>query len=99
MTGTAAPLFAGTSLNARDRKVEWLVRALLGLMTALLILPVVIIMALLVVEGGPVISWEFLTSPPVDGLTAGGILPALVGTVWLVVVALIASVPVGVAAA
>lgn len=99
MTGTAAPLFAGTSLNARDRKVEWLVRALLGLMTALLILPVVIIMALLVVEGGPVISWEFLTTPPVDGMTAGGILPALVGTVWLVVVALIASVPVGVAAA
>ncbi|MYH48747.1 MAG: phosphate ABC transporter permease PstA [Gammaproteobacteria bacterium] len=99
MTGTAAPLFAGTSLNARDRKIEWLVRALLGLMTALLILPVVIIMALLVVEGGPVISWEFLTTPPVDGMTAGGILPALVGTVWLVVVALIASVPVGVAAA
>ena len=99
MTGTAAPLFAGTSLNARDRKVEWLVRVLLGLMTALLILPVVIIMALLVVEGGPVISWEFLTTPPVDGMTAGGILPALVGTVWLVVVALIASVPVGVAAA
>ena len=99
MTGTAAPLFAGTSLNARDRRVEWLVRALLGLMTALLILPVVIIMALLVVEGGPVISWEFLTTPPVDGMTAGGILPALVGTVWLVVVALIASVPVGVAAA
>ena len=99
MTGTAAPLFAGTSLNARDRQVEWLVRALLGLMTALLILPVVIIMALLVVEGGPVISWEFLTTAPVDGMTAGGILPALVGTVWLVVVALIASVPVGVAAA
>ena len=99
MTGTAAPLFAGTSLNARDRKVEWLVRVLLGLMTALLILPVAIIMALLVVEGGPVISWEFLTTPPVDGMTAGGILPALVGTVWLVVVALIASVPVGVAAA
>ncbi|MYI22527.1 MAG: phosphate ABC transporter permease PstA [Gammaproteobacteria bacterium] len=99
MTGTAAPLFAGTSLNARDRKVEWLVRALLGLMTALLILPVVIIMALLVVEGGPVISWEFLTTPPVDGMTAGGIMPSLVWTVWLVVVALIASVPVGVAAA
>ncbi|MDE0650539.1 MAG: phosphate ABC transporter permease PstA, partial [Gammaproteobacteria bacterium] len=38
-------------------------------------------------------------SPPVDGMTAGGILPALVGTGWLVVVALIASVPVGVAAA
>lgn len=99
MTSTSEQLFAGTSLNARDYRVEWLVRNLLGLMTALLILPVVIIMALLVVRGGPVISWEFLTTAPVDGMTAGGIFPALVGTVWLVAVALVASVPVGVAAA
>ena len=99
MTTAPAQLFAVTSLNSRDRKVEWLVRNLLGLMTALLILPVVIILALLVVKGGPVISWEFLTSAPVDGMTAGGIFPALVGTVWLVAVALVASVPVGVAAA
>ena len=99
MTSTSEQLFAGTSLNARDYRVEWLVRNLLGLMTALLILPVVIIMVLLVVRGGPVISWEFLTTAPVDGMTAGGIFPALVGTVWLVAVALVASVPVGVAAA
>lgn len=99
MTSASEQLFAGTSLNARDRRVEWLVRNLLGLMTALLILPVVIIMVLLVVRGGPVISWEFLTTAPVDGMTAGGIFPALVGTVWLVAVALVASVPVGVAAA
>ncbi|MCY4646660.1 MAG: phosphate ABC transporter permease PstA [Gammaproteobacteria bacterium] len=99
MTSASEQLFAGTSLNARDRRVEWLVRNLLGLMTALLILPVVIIMTLLVVRGGPVISWEFLTTAPVDGMTAGGIFPALVGTVWLVAVALVASVPVGVAAA
>ena len=98
---TAAPmdLFAGTRRNARDKKVEWLARTLLGMMTALLIVPVVIILTLLVVRGGPAISWEFLTTPPVDGMTAGGILPALVGTVWLVAVALVASVPVGVAAA
>ncbi len=99
MTSTSEQLFAGTSLNVRDYRVEWLVRNLLGLMTALLILPVVIIMALLVVRGGSVISWEFLTTAPVDGMTAGGIFPALVGTVWLVAVALVASVPVGVAAA
>lgn len=99
MTTAPARLFAATSLNARDRKVEWLVRNLLGMMTALLILPVVIILALLVVKGGPIISWEFLTTAPVDGMTAGGIFPALIGTVWLVAVALVASVPVGVAAA
>ena len=45
------------------------------------------------------ISTEFLFTGPRDGMTAGGILPALLGTVWLVAVALVASVPVGVAAA
>ena len=99
MTTAPMDLFEGTRRNARDRRVEWLVRNLLGLMTALLIVPVAVILTLLVVRGGPAISWEFLTTPPVDGMTAGGILPALVGTVWLVAVALVASVPVGVAAA
>lgn len=99
MANASTELFAGTPSNARDHRVEWLVRTLLGMMTALLIVPVVIILTLLVVRGGPAISWEFLTTAPVDGMTAGGILPALVGTVWLVAVALVASVPVGVAAA
>jgi len=60
---------------------------------------VLIILAMLVWKGGPMISLEFLFSEPTQGMTAGGILPALVGTVWLVTVALLASVPVGVAAA
>jgi phosphate transport system permease protein len=46
-----------------------------------------------------VISFEFLFTSPTDGMTAGGILPALIGTVWLVSVALLVSVPLGVAAA
>ena len=99
MANASMELFAGTRINARDQRVEWLVRMLLAMMTALLIVPVVIIITLLVVRGGPAISWEFLTTAPVDGMTAGGILPALVGTVWLVAVALVASVPLGVAAA
>jgi phosphate transport system permease protein len=44
-------------------------------------------------------SFEFLFTYPTDGMRAGGILPALLGTVWLVTVALLASVPIGVAAA
>jgi phosphate transport system permease protein len=68
-------------------------------MTFVLILPVLIILGVLVVEGGPAISWEFLFSEPTQGMTAGGVFPALVGTIWLVVVALLASVPLGVAAA
>jgi phosphate transport system permease protein len=68
-------------------------------MTFVLILPVLIILGVLVVEGGPALSWDFLFSEPTNGMTAGGIFPALVGTIWLVTVALLASVPLGVAAA
>jgi len=87
---------------------NWLTPDLLNLLLQGLLLTVVLtavtaalalILGVLIVRGGPAISWEFLFTQPMNNMTAGGILPALVGTVWLVVVALIASVPVGVAAA
>ncbi len=92
-------MFEATAQNRRNRRVEGVFRLLFLWMTCMLILPVALILGVLIVRGGPAISWEFLFSPPTNGMTAGGILPALIGTVWLVVVALIASVPVGVAAA
>ncbi len=92
-------MFEATERDLAATKRERLVERSLLAMTLLLILPVLIILAVLVVEGGPVLSLEFLFSEPTNGMTAGGIFPALIGTVWIVVVALIASVPVGVAAA
>ena len=92
-------MFEATPLNERNRRVQTLFKLLFGLMTVVLVVPVLVILAVLVHQGGPAISMEFLFSEPTDGMTAGGIFPALVGTVWLVTVALVASVPVGVAAA
>jgi len=69
------------------------------MMTVLLIVPVVLIMGILIQRGAPVLSWGFLTEVPTNGMTAGGIFTALIGTIWIVTVALIASVPIGVAAA
>jgi len=92
-------MFQATEHNRRAARNETVAKVFLGVLTALLILPVVLILITLVVKGAPAISWEFLSTGPREGMTAGGILPALVGTVWLVAVALIASVPVGVAAA
>ncbi len=92
-------MFEATELNHRNRQAERLAKVLLLLMTAILIVPVVIILSVLVVKGAPLLSIEFLTTAPTNGMTEGGIFPALVGTVWLVGVALLVSVPVGVAAA
>jgi phosphate transport system permease protein len=92
-------MFGATTLNSKNRKRERLFRVLFGFMTGTLVLPVVIILAMLIYKGGPIISFEFLFANPTNGMTAGGIFPALLGTVWLVLVALLASVPLGVAAA
>jgi phosphate transport system permease protein len=92
-------MFEASKLNHRNAIREKMFRLALGSMTGLLILPVILIMGTLIYKGAPVISFEFLFTGPTNGMTAGGIFPALLGTVLLVVVALLASVPLGVAAA
>ncbi|MEJ1420813.1 MAG: phosphate ABC transporter permease PstA [Candidatus Sedimenticola sp. (ex Thyasira tokunagai)] len=92
-------MFASTELNARNRRIEKLFRTLFLIMTILLIIPVVIILGTLIYKGSPALSIDFLFTSPTDGMTAGGIFPALLGTIWLVSVALLISVPLGVAAA
>jgi phosphate transport system permease protein len=92
-------MFEASPLNQRNKRIERGMRVLYLSMALMLIVPVVVILSMLVIKGGPAISWAFLTEDPVQGMTAGGIFPALMGTVALVIVALIASVPVGIAAA
>lgn len=92
-------MFATTPLNERNRQRQRLVRLMFLLMAVLLIVPVAIILVMLVIKGGPAVSFEFLFTEPTNGMTEGGIFPALIGTIWLVAVALVVSVPIGVAAA
>jgi phosphate transport system permease protein len=98
-TGIAENQFLETDLNVSAKRTETLFRILFMVMAGLLILPVLIILTTLVVKGGSIISFDFLFGNPTNGMTQGGIFPALLGTVWLVGVALVISVPVGVAAA
>ena len=92
-------MFAKTRLNVSNQRTETLFRILFMMMTLLLIVPVAIILTTLIYRGGSIISIDFLFTNPTNGMTAGGIFPALLGTVWLVAVALLISVPLGVAAA
>ncbi len=92
-------MFAATELNQKNQRTEKLVRLLFILMAGLLILPVLIILFTLVYKGSSILSIDFLFTNPTNGMTEGGIFPALLGTIWLVVVALIVSVPLGIAAA
>ena len=98
MSATQVPVksFEPQPLDFTNRRNERIVRFFLGWVTMLLILPVLLILGVLIYKGSPAFSWEFFTdlSDPM-----GGILPALIGTLWLVGVALTAAVPLGIAAA
>jgi len=92
-------MFEASELNIKNQRVQKLYRMLFLLMTLLLIIPVLLILGTLIVKGSPIISIDFLFTSPTNGMTAGGIFPALLGTIWLVAVALLISVPLGIAAA
>jgi phosphate transport system permease protein len=62
------------------------------------VIPIILLIVFIVARGFPAISWEFLTGFPRDGMRAGGILPAIVGTFYLTLGTAITAVPLGVAA-
>jgi phosphate transport system permease protein len=73
--------------------------SMLTLMTGLTVIPIIAPIVYLIYQGAPSISWEFLTQMPSDGMRSGGILPAILGTLYLTVGTAIFSVPLGIAAA
>jgi phosphate transport system permease protein len=69
------------------------------LMAVATVLPIVAVVIYILAQGLPAISTEFLTGFPRDGMRAGGILPAIIGTLYLTIGTAIFSVPLGIAAA
>ena len=72
---------------------------LLGFSVLLIVGILVVILGNVAIHGAKTVTWEFLTQPPRDGLTAGGIMPAIVGTAALVILMSVVAVPLGVATA
>jgi len=73
--------------------------SVLFLCTVMVILPVVFILGTIIKNGWRGISGEFLTTMPRDGMRQGGIYPAIVGTLYLVSLSIVFSLPIGVMAA
>ncbi|MBS4032459.1 MAG: phosphate ABC transporter permease PstA [Clostridiales bacterium] len=72
---------------------------LLRLTMVIVILAIAYLMYDIVSKGIGAVSWEFLTAMPRKGMTEGGILPAILGTIYVTMITALASVPVGVFAA
>lgn len=80
----------------RSQKIAFF---LLFLATLLIVLPVGLIVVIIVQKGMPAINWQFLSDIPRQGMRAGGIFPAIIGTFYLVLGAIIFALPIGLLAA
>jgi phosphate transport system permease protein len=72
--------------------------ALLAIAAVVVVIPVLVIVIEIIINGASVISWDFLTQAPSQAGKAGGILPAIVGTLYLMLVTIIFALPLGVMA-
>jgi len=68
------------------------------LVSLVTVLPILGIVVYIIAKGASAINWGFLTQMPYDGMRAGGILPAIVGTFYLMVGTSLFSIPLGIAA-
>jgi phosphate transport system permease protein len=79
----------------RSKILGHLIVIVTGLSTALILLSIVVMLWIITAEGIGNISWEFLTTPPSNGMTGGGIFPAIIGTFLMVILMSLIGVPVG----
>ncbi len=67
--------------------------------TLVVVIPVLFIIWLIISKGWSALSWNFLFTMPRQGMREGGIFPAIVGTLYLVIVSIAFALPIGVMAA
>jgi phosphate transport system permease protein len=83
----------------RERFKEKIGFGVFLLATLLVVIPVLLIIGMIISKGWSALSLNFLFTMPTEGMKSGGILPALIGTVYLVFVSIVFSLPIGVMAA
>lgn len=91
--------FRATPAVRRKQRQEHFARITLGLMSVLMVIPLLLIVGYLFVKAAPLLSLDFLLESPRKGMRAGGLWPALLGTLYLVLLSLAVATPIGVLAA
>ncbi len=79
----------------KKRIMGWLVIGFSALSVVLILAALIYMVTDIVLQGRTALTWEFLTAAPKNGMMGGGIFPAIVGTVLLVIIMSFAGVPIG----
>ena len=99
MAADTQPFTSPMSIRRRRKAIDMVWIGLLATSVLIILAILIVILGNIAWFGAGTVSWEFLTQAPREGLTAGGIYPAIVGTMALVLLMTIAAVPLGVATA
>lgn len=91
-----APVQKLGNVNTKKRTSQKVAFGIFTLLSYLVVVILFLILGFIIIQGGKVISWDFLTEAPADGMTAGGIFPAIVGTLYLVLGSSLISFPIGI---
>ena len=84
------------SYGRRKRRTQKAAFALFRILSLAVVLMLFAILGFIIVKGAGVISWDFLTKAPENGMTEGGIFPAIVGTLLLMLGSAVVSFPIGI---
>lgn len=87
-----------TKLANRKKRQQAIAFWILRIFSFSIILILISILAFIVYQGLPTLNWDFLSEMPEDGMTKGGIFPAIVGTIYLVGLSMTFAFPVGLCA-
>ena len=98
-TATELPTFIETRFTRKKHRSELIAKCVFGAMALAMIVPLVLIVGYLIIKAAPLLSWDFLTTNPTNGMRKGGIWSALLGTIYLVTFSLLIAAPIGVFAA
>ena len=85
-----------SSASNRKRTSQYVAFGLFRLLSLCVVLILFAILGFIIYKGVGVINWEFISSAPREGMTAGGIWPAIVGTFYLMVGSALFAFPIGV---
>lgn len=85
-----------TAYNKRKKNIQRIMFAVFRILSVFVALILFFILGFIIVKGIGVVNWDFLTESPRDGMTSGGIFPAIVGTFYLMIGSALFSFPIGV---
>lgn len=91
-----APIQKLGNIDGRKRVSQKVAFGFFTFLSYMVVLILFVILGFIIIKGGSVISWDFLTKAPEDGMTSGGIFPAIVGTLYLVLGSSLISFPIGI---